>query len=311
MNDTTAGVRGEALPPAGAGRSPASIAFPPLLDMSLAMLLVGATAPLGELALAGMPLFPALAVRLALAGAALTLVRSRCAGPVGLTRRHWAVLALQALCGVVVFNAGMWLGMREGGAAAAGIFTSATPAVMAVIGMIAFGERLSRGVVWGVCLTTAGVMAARGAWSGGWNPGWGDAMLAAAVLGESVFLLAVKWLPGWLSPMDAARRITWIGMAMVLPLAAWQGAGFDWTRVGLASWGAVAALGVLVTAGGYVLWFRGVAGASAGQAAVITGLLPVSAVASSWLLLGVAPTHGQGMGCLAVGAGIWLASRRG
>jgi drug/metabolite transporter (DMT)-like permease len=304
----------------------------PVFSMALAMLLVGTTAPLGELALAGMPLFPVLALRLALSGAVLTVL-----GAVGaqgarkraplhdarksgrrarseqkrLSRRDWLSLALQAFCGVIVFNAGMWLGMRESSPAAAGIFTSATPAVMVVIGALAFGELPGMRALCGVCLTVAGVLAARGGAGGGWTPGLGDLLLLAAVAGESVFLLALKWLPGWLTPLDAARRITWIGLALTLPLAVWQGAGIDWSGVGISVWAAVAALGVLVTAGGYVLWFRGVARASASQAAAVTGLLPVSAVLSSWLLLGDAPTAGQALGCLAVGAGIWLASARG
>jgi drug/metabolite transporter (DMT)-like permease len=280
--------------------------------MSLAMLLVGATAPLGELALSGMPLFPVLAVRLALAGAVLAAFDGR-TGRDGnrLSPRQWVVLAVQAVCGVVVFNAGMWLGMRESGPAAAGVFTSATPAAMAVIGVLAFGERPSVKVVLGIGLTVVGVLAARGVAGADWRPewpDWNDGLLVAAVAGEAVFLLALKWMPAWLTPLAAAKRITWAGFAMVLPLAVAQGAGFDWAGVGMRAWLAVAALGVLVTAGGYVLWFWGVGRARASQAAAVTGLMPVSAVLSSWILLGLPPTTGQEFGCLAVGAGIWLAA---
>jgi drug/metabolite transporter (DMT)-like permease len=291
-----------------------------LADMALAMLLVGATAPLGEIALAGIPLFPALAVRLALAGLALSAFGLREGQTQKLLPRHWAVLTLQALCGVVVFNAGLWLGMRESSPAAAGVFTSATPAVMAALGMLFFGERPSARTVAGIGLTMAGVAAARGVTKLAWNPGAGDLLLLAAVCGEAVFLLALRWLPKWLSPLGAARRVTWIGLAMTVPLAlvqwAWgtdAGPGSAGTAImgGIGAWLAVAALGVLVTAGGYVLWFRGVGSVRAGQAAAITGLMPVSAVLSSWLLLGAAPTPGQALGCAAVGAGIWLAARKG
>jgi drug/metabolite transporter (DMT)-like permease len=186
----------------------------------------------------------------------------------------------QALCGVIVFNAGLWLGMRAGGPAGAGVFTSATPAVMAALGMLAFGERPNLKVLAGIGLSMTGVLATRDVQGLDWRPGPHDALLLAAVAGEAVFLLALKWLPEWLSPMAAAKRITWLGLAMVLPLAAAQSEGFDPAVAGLEAWLAV------------------------------TGLMPVSAVLSSWLLLGQAPTAGQALGCLAVGAGIWLASRR-
>lgn len=312
MRRRMAGVRGDVLPPVGSRcKAPDSSRFrlSPLMNMSLAMLLVGATAPLGDLALSGVPLFVVLAVRLALAGLVLSWPLPGTGGPaLRLSPRHWGVLAGQALCGVVVFNVGMWLGMRESGPAAAGIFTSATPAVMAGIGMVAFGERPTLRVLAGIGLTVAGVLAARSPAEGSWVPGAGDAYLAAAVAGESVFLLALKWLPGGLKPLEAARRITWLGLGMTVPLAALQGADAAWLGAPLSCWLAVGALGVLVTAGGYVLWFRGVSRATAGQAAAVTGLLPVSAVLASWALLGQPPTLGQVGGCLAVGAGIWLAS---
>lgn len=308
---------GEAAPAAAAMRP----RFP-LLSMCLAMLLVGATAPLGEVALRGMGLPQVLAVRLALAWAVLRALSPGSGAVPRLEPRHWAVLALQALCGVVIFNACLWLGMEGGGAAAAGVFTSATPAVMVLLGVILFRDRPGLRALGGVVLCVAGVLAARDAFGIGassgpslgpvsgaaWSPSGSDALLLAAVAGESVFLLALKWLPAWLTPLEAARRITMLGFFMVLPWALWNFDAAGALDAGAGAWLAVAALGVLVTAGGYVLWFRGVGSASASQAAVITGLMPVSAVLSSWLLTGAAPTSGQALGCLAVGLGIWLST---
>ncbi len=286
----------------------------PLLSMCLAMLLVGATAPLGEVALRGMALPQVLAVRLVLAWAVLRALSPGSGAVPRLEPRHWAVLALQALCGVVVFNACLWLGMEGGGAAAAGVFTSATPAVMVLLGVILFRERPGLRALGGVALCVAGVLAARNVFGvgpdsgAGWSPSGSDALLLAAVAGESVFLLALKWLPAWLTPLEAALRITMLGFFMVLPWALWTLDPSAALVAGPGAWLAVAALGVLVTAGGYVFWFRGVGSASASQAAVITGLMPVSAVFSSWLLSGAAPTAGQALGCLAVGLGIWLSA---
>lgn len=290
----------------------------PVLDMSLAMVLVGATAPLGELALRGIPLFVVLAARLFLAGAALWLLdRARRTGaslpypPVRLSPRHWAVLGFQALCGVVVFNCCLWLGMETAGPAAAGVFTSATPAVMVLLGAVFFRERPSGRALAGVVLAVAGVLAARGGEAGPWRPAPADLWLLAAVAGESLFLLALKWLPRELSPLDAARRVTWLGLAWVLPLAFVQAGDLRPGQVGASAWLAVAVLGVLVTAGGYVLWFRGVGRSRPSQAAAVTGLLPVSAVLCAWALTGETPEASQLAGCLAVGAGILLASPRG
>jgi drug/metabolite transporter (DMT)-like permease len=279
--------------------------------MSLAMLLVGATAPLGEVALAGFPLFPALAIRLALAAVTLSVVAERRHSDCPrLALRQWMLLAVQALCGVVVFNVGLWLGMAESGPAAAGVFTSATPVLMALIGVLGLGEKVTVRMLAGIGLTVAGVLFSRDVVSTPWRPNYGDALLLAAVAGEAVFLLALKWQPQGLSSLAAAKRITWIGLLMVLPLAVVQIVHEGVPRAEAGPWLAVAALGVLVTAGGYVLWFKGVVRARPSQAAVVTGLMPVSAVLSSWLLLGLAPSYSQSLGCLAVGVGIWLSARK-
>lgn len=281
----------------------------PLLSMCLAMLLVGATAALGEVALAGMPLPWVLALRLALAWGLLEAAST--GRRVRLRPVHWLVLAVQALCGVVVFNAGLWLGMETSGPAAAGVFTSATPALMVLIGVLFFGERPTLRALGGVGLCVAGVLAARGGSGQGWSPQPSDAWLLAAVVGEAVFLLALKWLPAHLTPLDAARRITLLGFLLVSPWALCTPGGMQaFGAAPLSSWLAVAALGVLVTAGGYVLWFRGVGRVSASVAAVVTGLMPVSAVLASWLLLGARPDAGQALGCLAVGLGIGLATKK-
>ncbi|WP_243439694.1 DMT family transporter [Fundidesulfovibrio soli] len=311
-------VSADILSDASPGEAPAANAAArprfPLLSMCLAMLLVGATAPLGEVALRGMGLPQLLAVRLVLAWAVLRALSPGSGAVPRLEPRHWAVLALQALSGVVVFNACLWLGMEGGGAAAAGVFTSATPAVMVLLGVVLFRELPGLRALGGVGLCVVGVLAARDVFGSGfgsgaaWSPLGSDALLLAAVAGESVFLLALKWLPAWLTPLEAARCITLLGFFMVLPWAVWTFDPAAMFEAGFGAWLAVAALGVLVTAGGYVLWFRGVGSASASQAAVITGLMPVSAVLSSWLLSGAAPSGGQVLGCLAVGLGIWLSA---
>jgi len=145
---------------------------------------------------------------------------------------------------------------------------------------------------------------------GSWNPGWGDAFLLAAVAGESVFLLARKWLPPGLPPLALARHVTLAGFALVLPPALCQLSGVDFGAVGLSAWAALIVLGLAVTVGGYVLWFRGIARVPASHAAAITGILPVSSTLACWALFGTSPALPQAMGCAAVAAGIWLATGR-
>ena len=72
-----------------------------------------------------------------------------------------------------------------------------------------------------------------------------------------------------------------------------------------AVWGIVY-YGAAVSYLSYVLWFRGIAQVPASAAAAFTGLVPVSGVVLSWLVLGerILWTHLAGLVC--VTAGIWL-----
>ena len=284
----------------------------PYADLAGAMALVGASAALGKVAMEGLPVFVGLLLRLGLAALVLCLLPVHGpAVPVRLTLRQWGVVAVQALCGVVVFNAGLLYGLERTGPVAAGIVTSATPVVMGLLGLVFFREALTVRKLAGISLTAMGVLAVRGAIATGplpsaWNPGWGDAFLLAAVAGESVFLLARKWLPPGIAPLALARYVTLAGTALVLVPAVIQMPSLHLAQVPLSAWAAVAVLGLAVTVGGYVLWFRGVASVPALHAAAVTGILPVSSTLACWALFDAAPALPQTFGCVAVAGGIWL-----
>ncbi len=338
----------------------------PYVDLAGAMVLVGASAALGKLAMEGLPVIVGLLIRLGLAALVLCLLPVHGpAGPVRLTLRQWAVVAFQALCGVVVFNAGLLYGLERTGPMAAGIVTSATPVVMGLLGLAFFRETLTTRKLAGIALTAVGVLAVRGgesvvaaltslastamdigmklapmavagdaavlsagAMAGAkavmsaaavaagplphaWNPGWGDAFLLAAVAGESVFLLARKWLPAGIAPLALARHVTLAGTALVLVPALFQLPGLRLAEVPLSAWAAVAVLGLAVTVGGYVLWFRGITRVPPSHAAAVTGILPVSSTLACWALFGTTPALPQAFGCMAVAGGIWLVTGAG
>lgn len=73
---------------------------------------------------------------------------------------------------------------------------------------------------------------------------------------------------------------------MFAPLALHDALAVDLTRLRLVEWLALAYYGVVVTVVALVLWARGVREVEATTAAVFTGVLPVSAVTLSYIVLG-------------------------
>ena len=93
---------------------------------------------------------------------------------------------------------------------------------------------------------------------------------------------------------------------MLLPMALFEARDFDFTFLSVAAIWGLAYYGAAVSYLSYVLWFRGIAQVQASAAAAFTGLVPLSGVALSWLVLGeqILWTHIAGLACVTVG--IWL-----
>jgi drug/metabolite transporter (DMT)-like permease len=289
------------------------------LSLAGAMLIVGTSAVVGKVLVAEMPVALSQELRFALALPFLAwLVRRREGGLPRLCGRTWLVAGLQALGGVVVFNACLLSGLKLTSAAHAGILTSVTPASMAVAAWLLFGERIRGRAVFGVLLAVAGVLAltlGEGALHGFRDPLsyrllLGDLLVLGAVAGETLFLLLRKSVREPVSPLAFSVVMNLYGVLFFLPLAAGQAASFDFGAVSLSGWLAVGWSSAALSVAAYLLWFRGVVRVSGGVAGVFTGLMPLTAVALSALLLGEQITLTQLAGCGLVLAAIWCICRR-
>jgi drug/metabolite transporter (DMT)-like permease len=280
------------------------------------MAIVGSSVVVGKLTLERFPVFLLSALRFGVA--ALILVPLVVATPRGmsrLTRRDAGVLLLQTATGIFGFNALLLYGLTLTSAAESGIVTSTTPAVAAALAVLLLGERLTRGGAAALGLAMlglvvmnvlgAGVTAQRGP-----NPLLGDLLVFGAVVCEGLFVVCSRVLAQRLPPLVVATGMTLLGLAMFAPFALAQGWRFDFAAVTVGDWVAVGYYGVAVTVVAFLLWTHGVAQLPASTAAVFTGVLPVSAVTLSWLVLGepILLAHLIGGACV-LGA-IGLAARR-
>ena len=82
-------------------------------------------------------------------------------------------------------------------------------------------------------------------------------------------------------------------MAFVAPQALLQ---TDWSRVGLAAWGAVFYASIISMGVAYLFWYRGLRVLGATRTAVYGNLQPVIAIAVAWIFLSEPPTAWQGVG---------------
>jgi drug/metabolite transporter (DMT)-like permease len=230
------------------------------------------------------------------------------------TRLHLVLIA-QAFFGVFGFNVLVLLGVDMTTATISGIITAMTPAVIALISF-GLGDRLGTGAWVGVALTIAGVIlvnllatppedAAR-------RPLLGATLVFLAVVGEALYTVLGRQVATRISPLSTATFICIYGLAMFLPFALWDLRGFDVASAPVSAWLAVVYLALVVTVFAFVIWFVGLRVIAASTAGAFTGMIPITAVLSAWLVLGEHVGWAHIAGIALVLAGILLvATSRG
>jgi drug/metabolite transporter (DMT)-like permease len=261
------------------------------IELVLAMAIAGSSVVVGKLVIATFPVFLASAVRFAIGCAILVpLLFHREGIRSATTRRDWVILFLQSLTGVVLFSIFLLYGLKFTNAAEAGIITSTTPAVVGIISFLFLKERLSAYRILGIGLAVCGVLlinvlGAAADTARGPAPLLGNLLVFGAVVGEALFTIFRKAASDTISPLRMATVVSLFGLLLFLPLGLYEATTFDFTVVGWMEWMPILYYGTAVTVVAFILWFRGVMKVPASTAAVFTGVMPVSAVLLSYLIL--------------------------
>ncbi len=275
--------------------------------MAAAMVIVGSTVVAGKIIGEGMPPFTATAVRFAIATPIFVLLLrlSRHRLP-RLSRRDWGLLVVQAGAGSVAYTVLLIVGLTFTSAANAGVVVGTLPVVMGVVAIVGFGERPTWRFVAALAVASAGVLLITIRIGGGGvsMPSLRDAvgigLVLTAVLCEALFLLLNKRLARPLPALTLSALMSGLGLALVLVPAAIEAAAVGWDGVTGAAMLGVVYYALVPTVVGFFLWYEGAARASAGEAALFTAVLPVSAVVLAALVLAEPVTLQQAAGCACV-----------
>jgi drug/metabolite transporter (DMT)-like permease len=284
----------------------------------------GSATPVSSVVGEAFPVWLASALRMAVAAAVLVpalalRARSGDERPVEALRGtdagdRWLLVGI-AVVGTFLFSVAMVLGMRRAPGAVGAVVMATTPAVTALGAVVVLRERLGRARLVAVALALAGVVlvnAFTGAAAGaGRAPVVGSVLVFVAVCCEAAYSLMGKRLTAGLSPLVIATVAAVVALVAFLPVAAWQAAGFDWGRPDRGDWLAVAWWGAGTMALGSWLWFQGMRRVAGGTAAAFMGVMPVSALVGSYLLLGEAFHWAHVAGIALVLAGLAAVARSG
>jgi len=272
----------------------------------------GSATPVAKIVTGVMPVFIAASLRVALGAVTLAPFAFRHRKQLTTMRqRDWILTALIALFGMVGFTALMLYGMRLVSGVVGAIVMSTTPAVTAAASMIFLRDAPTWRKLTAIALAVTGVLVlhvgSRGG-TGGDAPVIGSLMILGAVGCEAAYTLLGKRVSEHVDPVLVATLAAAMALPVFAVLAVWQWDQFDLDAVAFTDWLALTWYGAGTLALGTWLWYSGIAETEGAVAAGFMGVMPVSALVLSYVLLGE-PFHAIHLaGFAIVGAGVVLMS---
>lgn len=207
---------------------------------------------------------------------------------------------------IVTQEPGTWLANAQTGA----VITSATLTFMLLFAAVILHERLTRVKVGSVLLATLGVVTIVGVRFSGTHALLGTLSLTVAALTWALMSVLIKKLTGHYSSLQVTIMSTAVAIGCLTPVIISRANVL--THINFAQptviW-ALLYLGIVSTAGAFVMWNRGLQLMPASSSGLFFLLQPIVGTLLGWLLLGEALTWNFLLGALLIIVSVWVAIR--
>lgn len=271
------------------------------IQLALGMAIFGSGTPISKIVTSAFPVFVASGFRMLVAALLLSpfVWRERHTLK-DLTRRDTFALAGITLVGMLLFSVFMLLGMQEVSGVVGSIIMSMTPAVTAVGAFLFLNNTFGWRRITAIILAVAGVLvlqvSSSGDGSGSGQVLLGSLLVFLAVCSEAAYTLLGRVATDNLKPTLIAGVTSLAAMPVFFLLALLRGSTIG--QPGLGDWAALLWWGGGTLALGTYLWYTGVSKVPGSIAAGFMGVMPVSALVLSYVLLGETfePIHLVGFG---------------
>jgi len=229
-------------------------------------------------------------------------------------REHWKTLALFALLAGAPQSVVIYKGLQLSSAVNLGLFNSAIPVLILILGALFWGKRIRAQEAGGIAVSLAGVLvilfqgSLEKALALAFN--FGDVILFAGMVQWALYTLKLVERPRALSPPALVAIIAGFGVAVCTPLLVWEAFAVHPPRLNGASTLALVYIGLGPTLGAMLCFNYAVERVGAVRAGVLVHLMPVFASVFAVLLLGehVHLFHAAGFALVAGGALLALAA---
>jgi drug/metabolite transporter (DMT)-like permease len=226
---------------------------------------------------------------------------------------QWLGICVLGATGIFAYNAFFFGALAELPAGRAALIIATNPALTAVAALVIFRLRFAWWQWLGVATAFVGVtiVVSRGdlATLGTTAIGKGEALMFCGAVSWVVYTLVGRSMMqrhNALSPLATTAYASAFGLLLLAAVAAFELPQVQWSRIGPTELVAVAYLGLLGTAVGFVWFYEGVKALGAARASVFTNLVPVFGVALAALVLGEPLLASMIVGGLVTLAGVSL-----
>ncbi len=265
-----------------------------IAQLLLGMGLFGSATPLSKIIGAHFSVFTASFMRMAIAVVVLApfawAMTDRFAK---VQRSDWAVILAISVFGMVGFTATMLFGMRLTTGVIGSTIMSATPAVTAAAAVVFLGAAMNLRKAGALALAVLGIAAINLLRSDGGGqsdaPLLGAALVAFAVCLEAAYTLLSRKLSDGISSLETTLAASIVAAPMFVALALlFDPRPFDLAGADTRAWIALAFWGGATGGLAPVLWYNGVRKAPGALTAGAMSIMPLTALALSYVLLGEA-----------------------
>ncbi|GAA4276737.1 DMT family transporter [Aquimarina mytili] len=287
------------------------------MQLFFAMAIAGSTIVISKLIVGKFPTFFGTTLTLIVAFIGITpayIIKNKYQKVVP-TKSEWKYLFAQAITGVVLFRMLSFYGLKMTSSIDAGIITSTTPAFIALIALFFLKERISKNMWIGIIFAMLGISMIN-VFSDMHNNDqlesqrvYGNLLIIFAVISEALFTIFRKKTQQ-IPAIHGSFHIIWIGLLFSVPFAFID---VDFTAVAnytMHDFLPIFYYGIFGSVISFFLWFNGVSKVSASIAGLFTGIMPVSAVILSFLLLDETIVWYHIVGIVLVLIGIFYGSKK-
>jgi drug/metabolite transporter (DMT)-like permease len=224
--------------------------------------------------------------------------------------REWPLHTLQAILGMVGYTLFLYAALATTSPVTASVISAINPAIIALAAVVLLGERILKLGVFGIIISTVGVLIVvfSGSTEGGLVFSPGDLLMLGAISVWTAYVIISRRVTT--PPITATAVQAALSIVVMLPLFAFFGAPGLTSGVSAEAWFGLAWIIVFPSALAYLFWNIAVTNLGPSKTGVFLNLLPVFTAVIA-LAFGDVITIGQAVGGAIVLTGVFLTTRPG